>query len=190
MKGTRRNRLVREIALAALLSITTAALVLVLQKETSAETAHYIFNDERKPGTHGRFIIPDLEIDVGLNDAYSDDSQEIVDREDSAAYIEWKNHIAIVDHGMYPFINLVNAQPNRTLAYIVDCSSPQKFICKGIEQGYTIENYQGSGYRVLFDEAGNHVSRKEEGTMITYCCISETDANGRTDVILVYWDTA
>lgn len=190
MKGASRKKLVREIALAALLSITTAALVLVFPKETSAEAAHYIFNDERKPGTHGRFIIPDLEIDVGLNDAYSDDSQEIVDREDSAAYIQWTNHIAIVDHGMYPFVNLVNAQPNETLAYIVDCNQPQKFICKDIEQGYTMENYQGSGHRVLFDLAGEQISLKAKGTMITYCCLSETDSEGRTNVILVYWDTA
>jgi hypothetical protein len=74
------------------------------------------------------------------------------------------------------------------LAHIVNYENPQTFFCKYIENGYITENYNNTGYRILLDEGGNMVSKKDIGTMITYCCTSETDENGITNVVLVYWD--
>lgn len=129
-------------------------------------------------GNKGRIYIPSLEISVPLYLVEGQYYQDIVDDEDSAAWIPHDGSITfIADHAAQEFKNLSAVKPKDVL-YIVNDTSRDRYICYKTELG---NNSTGP---LLNTDSENVVDLCEGKTddLCVYTCLSKTG-----DVFLSYW---
>ncbi len=139
---------------------------------------------EEKYGTHGRLIIPDLNISVPLNGIELGSAQHVIDLEDSAVYLKWPNQIVIADHCTQAnFSNLKKAVPGRTKALIVTPDSKEEFACCRKQIGHI---RIGQSSNALYDRDWIPVYKTNSGRLTMYTCISRS-APDVVDVWLTYW---
>lgn len=131
-------------------------------------------------GTHGRIEIPSLRISIPLYNT-NGNAQEIVDKKNSAAYIQWKNQAAIVDHsGQDGFERLAKAIPNSTIAYIDQNGKREKYLCVKKQIGHIKLGNKNQ----LVD--ANWKSADSNNGLVMYTCIKKS-ASDIMDVWLIYW---
>ena len=139
-------------------------------------------------GDHGRLEIPALDIAVPLYNGGGGASQEIVDRQSSAAYMKWIEQDAIADHASQSnFINLQKAEPGVTLAYILypEPEDAEEYLCEKIQIGHLKELGEGKGRRV-FNADGRCAYFDNPGGLCIYTC-RERSAPDVMDITLTYW---
>ena len=126
----------------------------------------------------GRFRIPSLFIDIPLYKSCGN-AQEIVDAPQSAAWIEWRNMIAIADHasqsGMW---RLKWAIPRLTRA-IVEMGGKRTYICTKKQRGIIDGGY-------MIDASGRVVNGMIDIELVIYTCTGRTPG-GNTEVWLTFW---
>jgi uncharacterized protein YgiM (DUF1202 family) len=147
-------------------------------KETIAE-------EMARRGNIGRLIISSVGVNVALfnTSIYDpDDSQPIVDRSDSAAYMEdamgYYGFVLIGDHRYQGFSAIKSSIPNRTIAKIDRGSRVDQYICVN-----KIIGYNGYGDRGgLFDLNGNSLADFYYGKLCLYTC--NTDGT----ITMTFWN--
>lgn len=147
-------------------------------KETIAE-------EMAKRGNIGRLIISSVGVNVALFNTSifdSDDSQPIVDRSDSAAYMEdatgYYGFVLIGDHRYQGFSAIKSSIPNRTIAKIDRGSRVDQYICVN-----KIIGYNGYGDRGgLFDLNGNSIADSYYGQLCLYTC------NTDETITMTFWE--
>lgn len=135
-------------------------------------------------GTHGRFQVPDLGIDVALYDSQGN-AQEIVDARDSAVFMPWGTADGcITDHcaadGGFCFLKC--AGQDRTKAKIVYADgSEEEYICRIVDSRCSA---CGQGSTTIRNSAGTDTKKLFSGGLWTYTC----NADGRTSTTGVWWE--
>lgn len=131
-------------------------------------------------GTAGRLYIPNVNINVGLNDAniYDDENynaQEIVDRTDSAAYYTFASKLTIADHNFQGFNRIANIN-SIDKAFIKSYSG-------SIDEYQMTNKFIGKNIGTdLIDLYGNSVENMQ-GDLIIYTCYGEGN-----QVIITLWN--
>lgn len=132
-------------------------------------------------GTHGRIEIPALRISLPLYEAKNGNAQKIVDDKNSAAYINWRTQVAIVDHsGQDGFERLAKAQPGITIGYIDFQNRQEKILCVKKQVGHILLGEKNK----LVD--ANWKQANSNGGIVMYTCIKKS-AENVMDVWLTYW---
>ena len=135
-------------------------------------------------GTHGRLSVPSLGIDVAVNDSRGFDSQMIVDDDDSAAFIEWKDQNVIVDHRSQSFYYLPHATPGITTACLVTPASTNYYVCTYSGTGRIT---YGQNHACTFvDDLGNSVNSTNKDGICMYTCQGQLNGN-ELPVYVTYW---
>ncbi len=131
-------------------------------------------------GTAGRIYLPTINLNVGINYAnfYDDENynaQEIVDREDSAAYFQFGSKTTIADHNYQGFNKIINLSIGAK-AYIKKSN--------GAIEVYQLNNkFAGKNISAdLTDSNGNSVQNMN-GNLIIYTCYGV--GNG---IMVTLWD--
>ena len=135
--------------------------------------------DTKIYGDHGRIEIPDLKISLPLYKG-NDNPQEVVDKKNAAAFLEWPDQNVIVDHtGQDGFERLASAVPLQTTAYIDFGTKKEKYICTKKQIGHLL-----LGDKNKIRDA-NYVFPKSPG-LIIYTCKGLSQPNVM-DIWLTYW---
>ena len=128
----------------------------------------------------GILAIPDLQIFVPLfyGDLYGnpDDTQEIVDRKDSAAYMEYETNHVIADHVEQEFKTLKNAAPGMNAFVLNEDGTYTSYTC--ISSGAGRNNDEE-----LTDADGTGVSKLINNGLIIYTCNKNWE-----DITLTLWE--
>lgn len=181
MRKSRFGRLFQELFISIGLSIAMFLAIFIL-----GEQAIYAFN-ETSYGTHGRLSIPSLNIDVAVYNSHGNDSQAIVDEIDSAAFINWKNQNAIVDHRSQSFYYLPDAIPGLTKACIITPMYTDYYVCTYVGNGKI--TYGADHLCSITDEWGDAVNLANSGGICMYTCQGEMDGD-EVPVCITYWKLA
>lgn len=133
---------------------------------------------KKRAGMKGRLNIPNLDIDIALFDrSIYEDSQDIVDRRDSAAYLYGKDHVIIGDHDFQDnFRDIKKAIPHETIATIDYGDYIEEWIC--------VDNFKGhnTGSELTHEDTNDSCYDENIGGIIMYTC------NGiPNNVIITYW---
>ena len=153
----------------------------VMEVESASESEP---EEEIVYGTYGRLEIPDLNISVPLYGVESGSAQQVVDLEDSAAYLKWPEQITIVDHCQQGnFANLNKAIPGQTKAFIVEPDLKKTYVCYQTQIGHI---KIGTTSNVLFDKDWIPVYKSNAGGLTMYTCIEKSSQNVM-DVRVTYW---
>lgn len=134
---------------------------------------------QERSGMLGRLYIPDANVNVALFYAEGlsiKEVQLIVDAEDSAAWQQHAETVAIGDHGDQEFIDLNEVIPNETLCYIQNGAEVTIYICSDFGVGQNVK-------KDLLDKNGNSMTHKTDISFLTYCCADETGKN----IYYAYW---
>ena len=131
---------------------------------------------------YNRLEISDLEIDVGLYGVTRQTAQDIIDQQDSAAYMSHFPIPTIADHSSDGFLPIRGAVPGETIAKIYDSEgSLHKYRCCGATVGmntrYDLVNEDGESMFNVFDGAD----------VLMYTCVPEGDG---TEVYVIAWEKA
>lgn len=174
----RGKRLFQELFISFGLSIAMILAIFIL-----GEQALYLLTDSAF-GTHGRLSIPTLGIDVAVYNAEGQNSQAIVDKTDSAAFIRWKEQNAIVDHRSQSFYLLPEAIPGVTTACLVTPFYTDYYVCTYSGTGKII---YGENRKCKFiDDQGEVVNLTNQGGICMYTCQDEM-INNEVPVYVTYW---
>lgn len=134
-------------------------------------------------GTAGRLYIPNINISVGLNNAIIYDNeeynaQEIVDRQDSAAYYTFASKLTIADHDFQGFNRIANLN-----------SGDKAFIKRydgSVEEYQMINKFIGENIGTdLIDEYGNSIGNMS-GSLVMYTCYYNTIY--KDQIIVTLWN--
>lgn len=128
-------------------------------------------------GDCGRLVIPDKNINVALYRGYNtDDSQAIVNAQDSACIIDWYSGIDIIaDHWNQGFDNIKSCTPDETYAYIGHGDTVTTYICTNRFTGHNTESD-------LTDDNYNSITTQNQGGITLYTC-----NNNWRNITIVYF---
>lgn len=132
----------------------------------------------QRPGMIGRFIIPDVGINVAVFDCNNADlagEQNAVDAEDSASWFMWGTEGIIADHNEQGFYRITSAVPNETVAYIQNGTQFNKYMC--VEAGIG-KNTQYA----LLDKNNISFLNRADGYTVAYTCY-----NGWRTIYYTVW---
>ena len=136
-----------------------------------------------RSGMIGRLTIPDVGVNVAL--FYSGIGtelaikQEIVDEEDSAAYLEGNAQFLLGDHNYQGFSAMKDSVPGETVATIHYGTYSEQFICV---DRFTAVNERRDGRGTVWDSDGNDIFDMNAHGMAMYTC----NSNSRS-VTVTYW---
>lgn len=112
-----------------------------------------------RPGMLGRLTIPDKNIDVAI---YNSDTQETIDKTDSATYFAVGDMIVIGDHDYQAFKNLKKCKEGTKL-YIDNGIEVKEYIC--------VKSFKGHNTVYdLTDEDYNSILENNAGGLTLYTC--------------------
>lgn len=122
-------------------------------------------------GDYGRLIIPDVGIDVGLNEVTCDEAsdQAIVDRKDSAIHVPQEYYPlgeeeCIADHTDQGFCRIRDVEAGYTKAYVFHTDgSVSTYVCIELMEGH-------NNISSFTDYAGNDLSGRHTGGIMMYTC--------------------
>lgn len=137
------------------------------------------YHGSAKQGTHGRFYIDDLFIDVAIYDVPGGaEAQEIIDAEDSAVFMPFGVQDCIGDHAHQGnFTAIRNVVPGETIARVEYLGVVTEFVCTAVfHDGQNIRS-------TLIDGNGNDVKTMNEGGLVTYTCNNDAGDS----VTIAYW---
>ena len=150
-----------------------AVITSIRQSKNTSKTVKKTYGD------HGRIEIPDLKISLPLYNG-KNNPQEVVDRKNAAAFLEWPDQNVIVDHtGQDGFERLASTVPLQTIAYIDFGTKKEKYICTKKQIGHLL-----LGDKNKIRDA-NYVFPKSPG-LIIYTCKGLSQPNVM-DIWLTYW---
>lgn len=144
-------------------------IVLFMVSTTMASTPNY--DDDRDYENFvGRLYIDDVGIDVAL---YKSWEQEVVDRNDSAAYMGWPKNKLIGDHNTQAFAPLGKTKVGTIARIVREDGAVVYYECVDIFKGH---NTGGT----ITDWNGNNVTRQED--LLMYTCF-----NGSKNIWVTLW---
>lgn len=128
-----------------------------------------------------QFAIPMLFIKKPLYLADNSNSQQIVDKPNSAALLKWRNFLVVADHasdeGMW---RLQYAMPNRTICQIIDdTNKAAEYICIKKQRGQIIDGK-------MYDAAHVQINNYKDFDLCVYTCTGRKFGKA-TEVWLTYW---
>ncbi len=122
-----------------------------------------------RPGMVGRLYIPDCDISVAYYDVtYLDTPAQncVVDGEDQGALIAYDCIRIVGDHNYQGFINIMQAVPDETRAYMLEGERLSTYVCVEADFGRNMI-YQ------LTDTNGVSIEDRDSETLITYTCYTD-----------------
>lgn len=127
-----------------------------------------------------RLYIPSLMITVPLYLSDGWDAQQIVDKPNSAVWMEWPKFPVIADHRGQKFYRLPNAKADKTVAYIREGGAEQAYICR--------DKYLAliTGGTLIRESDGSDV-KQHDTDLLMYTCSGEY-VDGHCEVWVMEWD--
>lgn len=152
-----------------LIALVTILAIPLTVPATAATTPDYT-DDRDYDDFAGRLYIDDIGIDVAL---YNSNAQEVVDRDDSAAYFGWLKHRIIGDHNTEAFKTLGKTKVGTTACIAKEDGTFAYYECVDIFKGHNTG-------KDITDWDGNSVMQKED--LLMYTCF-----NGPRNVWVTLW---
>lgn len=150
-----------------ILMILVALLVVPL---AIASTPPDYTDDRNYENFVGRLYIDDINVDVAL---YNSNKQEVVDRDDSAAYFGWSGYTLIGDHNTEAFAPLGTVKVGTITRIVREDGTIVYYECTDVFKGHN------TGYRIT-DWDGNKVTAKAD--ILMYTCF-----NGPRNIWVTLW---
>lgn len=146
-----------------------ATLAIAILPATAATLPDYS-DDRDYENFVGRLYIDDIDVDVAL---YNSNKQEVVDRDDSAAYFSWSGYTLIGDHNTEAFAPLGTVKVGTITRIVREDGTIVYYECTDVFKGHN------TGYRIT-DWDGNKVTAKAD--ILMYTCF-----NGPRNIWVTLW---
>ena len=141
-------------------------------------------SDKRTYGDVGRLDIPSLNISVAVSSVKDNNQQDLVDADDTAAYLHWYTQDVIVDHRSQAFYELPEAVPEKTMAYLLNPGCSRAFLC--VYTGTGLIRYGADHSATIVDDEGRSVLSTNKGGICMYTCNGQREGD-ELEVTLTYW---
>lgn len=126
-----------------------------------------VLNERNRRGSAGRLFCPEVGIDVALFRSYT---QSVCDATDSACWFELNGQSAIGDHNFQGFTRIKRMIPGKTIVYINDGYTVQKYKCIDKMCGHNEKNYFATA-------SGTPLGELYPNSLMLYTCNDLTSRN-------------